>query len=64
MFLCTSHEHMNIKIKNSILPIVFKKKNPIYNHSKKKNKEENLYAKNYKKSKKSMKKDERNQKII
>ena len=56
---------MNIKIKNSILPIVFKKKkNPIYNHSKKKNKEENLYAKNYKKSKKSMKKDERNQKII
>lgn len=56
---------MNIKIKNSILPIVFFKKKTLFTIiPKKKNKEENLYAKNYKKSKKSMKKDERNQKII
>ena len=39
---------------------LYLKKRPIYNHLKKR---ENLYAKNYKKSKKSMKKDERNKKL-
>ena len=50
---------MDIKIKNSILPTVFKK-TPYLQSLKKR---ENLYAKNYKKSKKSMKKDERNKKL-
>ena len=39
------------------------KKKPYLQSFQKKKEKENLYAKNYKKPKKSMKKDERNQKL-